>query len=295
MLKKILVPLDGSALAEQALSYAAELSVPTGATLLVMRAAYSHTLPGVDSRERKDGAIREAEAYLATTAAAFTARGYICRTLVPFGHPAECIIEQARLSEVNLIAMTTHGRTGAGRLLLGSVAESVVARSPVPVLVTRAWLPPRRQPFLPEQPLFIVPLDGSAFAETALGPAISLADDMGAGLMLLRAEASDGSLEDALDYLATVRERLHAEYPDLSVLTYACLGHPAEAINNAFGHSTASHVIMATHGRGGIMRSVTGSVAGQVLKEGRAPLVLVRPAAHPGELTQAAVEAASVV
>jgi nucleotide-binding universal stress UspA family protein len=288
MLKNILVPLDGSALAEQSLAYAAELAVPTAATLLLVRAAHSHTLPGVDARERKDAAIGEAEAYLTTTAAALTARGYSCKTLVPYGHPADSIIEEARLAEVDLIAMTTHGRTGPGRWLFGSVAETVVARSTVPVLLTRAWLPPQRLPFLPDQPLFIVPLDGSSFAEAALGPAASLADDLGARLLLVRAEASGGPLDEATDYLAGVQARLRTDYPDLSLLTLVKVAHPADAIADVFGHSTGSLVVMATHGRGGIVRSVTGSVAGQVLKGGRVPLVLVRPAAHPDELTAAA-------
>src|SRR5437867_11180116 len=88
--RRFLFQLDGSALAEQALSYAAELSVPTGATLLLVRPAYSHTLPGVDPRERKEGALGEAEEYLAQTAAALVERGYTCQTVVPYGHPAEC-------------------------------------------------------------------------------------------------------------------------------------------------------------------------------------------------------------
>src|SRR5690242_10793785 len=103
MLKKILVPLDGSPLAEQAISYAAELSVPTGASLLLVRAAYSHTLPGVDPRERKEGAIQEAEEYLSETAAALVERGYPCEVAVPYGHPAESIVEQARLAQVDLV------------------------------------------------------------------------------------------------------------------------------------------------------------------------------------------------
>src|SRR5215471_20441227 len=108
MLKNILVPLDGSALAEQSLAYAADVSVPTAATLLLVRAAYSHALPGMDAREHKDGAIGEANAYLEQTAAALTARGYTCKTLVPYGHPAESIIEESRLGQADLIAMTTH-------------------------------------------------------------------------------------------------------------------------------------------------------------------------------------------
>ncbi|HEX8968922.1 MAG TPA: universal stress protein [Chloroflexota bacterium] len=287
MLNRILVPLDGSALAEQALAYAAELSRPTGATLLLVRAAYAHTLPGVDPRERKAGAIDEAEEYLSATAAALGERGYACETLVPFGHSAECITEEARLHNADLVVMTTHGRSGPGRLVFGSVAESVVARSSVPVLVARAWLPPQRQPFLPAQPLFVVPLDGSPFAEAALGPAISFADDFGAGLVLMRAEAETGPVDEALDYLTGVQAQLARQYPELSVLTDVRTADPAHAIHDGLLQTGASLVVMATHGRGGVVRSVTGSVAGQVLKTGTAPLMLVRPTPFLADVEEA--------
>lgn len=281
MLKKILVPLDGSALAEQALGYAAELSVPTAAKLVLTRVAYSHTLAGVDPRERQQGAIAEAEEYLAQTAAALIARGYACETCVPYGgNAAESIVDEARTTKVDLIVMTTHGRTGPGRVLFGSVAESVVAKATVPVLVTRAWLPPQRLPFLPDQPVFIVPLDGSAFAESAIEPAASLADDLGAALLLMRGVQEHSSESEALDYLQSVEARLANDYPDLTVLTEVRTAHPAHAVEEAFRQNGASLVFMATHGRGGILRSLTGSVAGEVIKDGRAPVVLVRPVAH---------------
>ena len=292
MLRKIVVPLDGSPLAELALTYAAELSVPTGARLLLVRAALSHTLPGVDGRERKAGAIEEAEEYLFRTASALVERGYACETRVPYGHPADGITEEARLNDASLIVMTTHGRTGPGRLLFGSVAEAVVGRTSVPVLLARAWLPPQRQPLFGERPLLLVPLDGSTFAEAALGPAIAFADDIGAGILLLRAEASMGPVDEALDYLSSVQARLAETYPDLTVLTDVRVADPAHAIDQALLQTGASVVVMATHGRGGVVRSVTGSVAGKVLEQGRAPLVLVRPAAHVAEQIQ--VEVVSV-
>jgi nucleotide-binding universal stress UspA family protein len=280
VLKKVLVPLDGSALAEQALGYAADLCIPTGATLVLVRVAYSHTLPGVDPRERKQGAIAEAEQYLARTASALVARGYACETRVPFGHAAECIVEEGRLADADLIVMTTHGRTGPDRIVFGSVAEAVVARATVPVLVTRAWLPPRHKPFLAEQPIFIVPLDGSAFAETAIEPAVGLTDDVGGVLLLTRAIEADTPDTDALEYLEMVEARLAARFPDLTVLTEVRSGHPAEIIDEAYTQNGASLVLMATHGRGGLVRSVLGSVAGEVIHHGRCPVVVVRPVAH---------------
>jgi len=96
MLKTILVPLDDSILAEQALIYAADLSRRAGASLLLVRAAIAHTLPGVDARERKFGAIAEAERYLSRTAARLAARGLACKTMVPFGRAATSIVDTAR-------------------------------------------------------------------------------------------------------------------------------------------------------------------------------------------------------
>jgi nucleotide-binding universal stress UspA family protein len=278
MLRTILIPLDDSVLAEQALIYAADLSRRTGASLLLVRAAISHTLPGVDARERKSGAIAEAELYLTRTAASLTASGLACKTVVPYGHPAASIVETARLTGADLIVMSTHGRTGPGRLVFGSVAQAVVAESPVPVLVARAWLPPHRQPFLPEQPTLVVPLDGSEFAESALSPALALAENLGATLILLRADGEGQPYNESWEYISSVRSRLHTESPMVEVAAEVRTGEPSFAIDAAVAERNASMVVMATHGRGGVLRSVTGSVAGKVLNGGRAPVVLVRPA-----------------
>src|SRR5712692_5507916 len=125
MLNKILVPLDGSGLAERALTYATALATASGAELVLLRAATAHTLPGVDPRERQAGAIQEAESYLEQVANSIRERGFVCETVVPHGHPKECIVDQTRTRHADLIVMTTHGRTGPGRWIFGSVAESV--------------------------------------------------------------------------------------------------------------------------------------------------------------------------
>jgi nucleotide-binding universal stress UspA family protein len=286
MLKTILVPLDGSALAEAALGYAVQLSIPTGGKLLLVRAAHSHTMPGVDPRERKEGAIFEAEEYLTRTAARLIERGYACEAVVPYGQAAECIVEQARMSDTNLIVMSTHGRTGPGHLLFGSVAEGVVSRSSVPVLVTRAWLPAEPDGLLKDKPLLLVPLDGSSFAEAALQPAVELAEDLGAGLLLVSAQPGESPPMAALEYLTSVEARLHKAHPDVGLDVDARYASPTQAIDDAFRESGASLVIMATHGRSGVVRSVMGSVAGKVVKEGHAPVVLIRPPVATEEIAE---------
>src|SRR3954447_18117940 len=114
MLKRILVPLDGSGLAERALTYATAIAETTAAEILLLRVASSHTLPGVDPRERQSGAIDDAQAYLDREVERVTARGFTCQTVVRFGNAAQSIVESARTLQADLIVMTTHGRTGPG-------------------------------------------------------------------------------------------------------------------------------------------------------------------------------------
>ena len=138
-LQKILVPLDGSALAEAALPKAVEMAESSGAKLLLIRAAEAHTLPGVDPTEAQIKVVREAEDYLAQVGDRLAALGLKnVENSVWYGPAAYAIVEAARLNKVDLIAMTTHGRSGLGRLIVGSVAESVLRGTTTPILLIRA-------------------------------------------------------------------------------------------------------------------------------------------------------------
>jgi nucleotide-binding universal stress UspA family protein len=230
MLNKILVPLDGSELAERALTYATALAGATGANLLLVRAAFSHTLAGVDPRERQLGAVAEAEAYLQQLATKLRDRGFVCETVARYGHAPECITESARTRHADLIVMATHGRTGPGRWVLGSVAEAVVAASPIPALVQRAWQPLFGKPLLSDKPRVIVPLDGSAFAETALEAGASLAEDLGAKLILISVQEDPAGLQAARPYLPMVSARLAEKHPQLAIDTDVRVGDVAFGI-----------------------------------------------------------------
>jgi len=108
VVKKLLIPLDGSALAERALAYATALSVPTGARLVLVRAVTAHTLPGVDAREPQVRALAEARNYLSDVAHRLVARGFVVEVATPYGEsPAEWIVEEARLRKCNLIVPAT--------------------------------------------------------------------------------------------------------------------------------------------------------------------------------------------
>ena len=149
MFKTILVSLDGSALAEQALAPAFSIAAKYGAAIVLLRVVPAErSLPGLQYLAvRPNGApadseqalIEEAQDYLAGVPLPMP--GVPVHTRVLVGAPPEIIVETAVEAAADLIVMSTHGRTGLMRLLYGSVAEAVLRGSPVPV-----FLVPNRAP-----------------------------------------------------------------------------------------------------------------------------------------------------
>ncbi len=139
-LDKILIPLDGSKLAEQALTKALEAAQGAGEpTLFLLRAAEASAWLGTDATEEQVRVVGEAQEYLAAVAAYLARQGFHkVKTAVWYGSPASAIVEAARVEKADLIVMTTHGRSGLGRLILGSVAEAVVRGTSTPILLLRA-------------------------------------------------------------------------------------------------------------------------------------------------------------
>jgi nucleotide-binding universal stress UspA family protein len=147
--KTILVPLDGSIVAEAALKPAVKLAREAGATLILLRAAEAHPGPMGDVVEAQVQVMREAEEYLAAARARVTAAGVAnVEVSAWYGPPAEAIVEAARHRHADLIVMSSHGRSGVARLVLGSVAESVLRATAVPILLIRAEGAPLDTPFL---------------------------------------------------------------------------------------------------------------------------------------------------
>jgi nucleotide-binding universal stress UspA family protein len=297
MLRKMLIPLDGSGLAERALEDAAALSASTAATLILLRTVELHTVPGMDDRAAEVEALSDAERYLREHAERLQHRGFTCEVVATYGPAAEWIVAEASLRDVDLIVMSTHGRSGPARWLLGSVAEAVLARTSVPVLLVRAWQPRGREMLLRDEPRVLVPLDGSAFAEAALPIAAGLADDVGAELVLIRVQPRPadvikteaglvlsyvdqqeaGLVSEATDYLNMVAGGLLERWLGVPVSTRAELGDAASSITATAMQLNAALIVMTTHGRTGVSRAVLGSVAGRILEHSTASLVLVRP------------------
>jgi nucleotide-binding universal stress UspA family protein len=143
MYRKILVPLDGSRVAEGVLPHAKALAYSEGAELILLTVAanpamdFAFSDPGL-----AQGAVQEQEerskAYITGIENDLKAAGFKTSTLLRIGSVAEVILGVADELGADVIAMSTHGRTGPARWLLGSIAERVVHNSRVPVLLIRA-------------------------------------------------------------------------------------------------------------------------------------------------------------
>ncbi len=307
MFRTILVPLDGSPLAERALPFAEELARATGGNIVLVRAAWARTVADADWIEAQAEAMDEARSYLERIAGRLAERGIRAQIAVSSGYAAGVIVDETRLRKADVVVMATHGRSGLGRWVYGSVAEAVLARSRVPVLLVRAWHDEHTIEAIPDHPRLLVPLDGSEFAEAALPIAESLAMALRGSLLLLRVvrlpEAPltedgmviayvDQELErlraEAKDYLAQVARRLTVGQG--AVESAVRVGEPSDAIVAASQEFGASLVIMATHGRTGLSRLLLGSIADGVLRRGQVPLLLVRPTPAPVATYEPAVE-----
>lgn len=142
--RRVLVPLDGSPLAEAVLPFVSSLARPLGLEIALLRVIPVITPKVVEGGTRRiildqgERLREEAEVYLRGVAGSLVADGFRVTTTVRTGEAAPEIVAGARECQADLIGMMTHGRTGLGRLFFGSVAEAVLRHAAVPVFVVRA-------------------------------------------------------------------------------------------------------------------------------------------------------------
>lgn len=137
MFKKILVPLDGSKVAEGILPRVEWLAKIHGAEVTLLRVALAHTFPGTDPVQHQLNVVREAEEYLGKVEENLKSVGVNVNSVVRYGHDAQEIVDHARDRGFDLIAMSTHGRTGLTQFVLGSVAGKIIHTATVPILLCR--------------------------------------------------------------------------------------------------------------------------------------------------------------
>lgn len=296
MLNTVLVALDGSKLAEQALPAAAGVASQAGAEVVLVTAIGVGERWGDQSLSRAWEGQEQAAAqhYLDATAARLRDSGVKVRTRSAWGQPVEVIGTLADAEGADLIAMTTHGRSGLVRAVMGSVADRVVHTSRKPVLLLRAREEAGTETFRVAK--ILVPLDGSPLAESVLPFVGNLALRMGAALVLERVIMPATALyageylpsglpvldeleKAARGYLESVADRQRARGLDVTV--EIDVGYPAEAILDGAQRNGAGLIALCTHGRSGPERWVMGSVADDIVRHSQLP-GLVLPARAAG-------------
>jgi nucleotide-binding universal stress UspA family protein len=301
MATRILVPLDGSSLAEQALPCAVTLARGLEVELVLLGAVGipPDILEMLDESTLKLNEIMiqleaEANSYLGTLVEQLKEAGLSARSVVRRGPAAETILDYAKLTDITQIVMATHGYSGIKRWTHGSVAERVLQTARAPLLLVRAseqnqaadW----RQPLQCRR--ILVPLDGSPVAERILPGVVSVAQAMSGELILFQVPiahvdgwmtgewylpiqgALDTAEQDAQAYLSTVAGRLKEQ--GLDVATATAIGSVADCIIEYAEVNHVDLIAMCTHGRTGLARWALGSVADRVLRAGSKPILLVR-------------------
>ena len=298
MYSKILVPLDGSATAEAALPYVEALAVgfKTPVELLSVidvgaMTAYltADKVPQLDSvvAKEEENSRSYLESVIKNYSASFAAACDVVR-----GDPAEEILQSASKDRDPLIAMATHGHSGAKRWLLGSVAEKVLRNSSCPLFLVRASEAQTEARRIINS--IVVPLDGSALAEQILPTVSQWAQALDLEVALIRAVEFPaltyyGSEEDfaayenfqedekreAAAYLKTKAQALIAGGVR-TVSTSVLGGSAAAAIISYTREAPRALIAMSTHGRSGVRRWMLGSIAEKVVRHGEDPVLIVR-------------------
>jgi len=302
MYRSLLVPLDGSSFAEQAVPLALEICVRSGAALHLvlvhdsLAAVPHYGEPALLDPSMDSAARRQEEEYLEAVARPLAGRGVVVMTKVIDGMVAHSLAEYARTARIELVIFTTHGRGVFSRFWIGSVADRLVRQLDVPMLILRPHAP-RGTPSASLLRRIVVPLDGSALAEAVLEPAVQFGELLGAEYILYRAvvalrpaplpypavmlipeptEVTSILEQQASRYLddvaGTLRARgLHVETV-VEVTTDAVSGIATWAERHG-----ADLIALATHGYGGAARFLLGSVADKLLRSASVPLMLWRP------------------
>lgn len=307
MNRPILVPLDGSALAEQALPLAEALAEASDSPILILSASYVASVPGLDVSDEQVRMIADAESYLDRVASRLKKRGIAVETCAPYGAARQVIVREARAHRAWLIVMATHGRGGLGRALYGSVADGVVRRAPAPILLVRAWHAGDSKARLLGSAPIIAPLDGSIHAEAALPLARSLAVALRARVLLVRAippldaaRTPDGvavshpteERTEAGQLARAYLERIAALFAGagIGVESIVRFGEPSDVVVAVAEESGAGLTVLTTHGRTGLDRLLLGSVAERIVRRGATPILLVRPG-QGGQMLESAAKA----
>jgi nucleotide-binding universal stress UspA family protein len=296
MITKLVVALDGSKLAEQVLPYVTQIGSMTGAKVVLMTSITPVTL-WEPSRlvAPLNGEEDAATDYLEGQRLLLARRGIDASIHVDLGRPASRIVKFAADQGADLIAMTTHGRSGIARLWLGSIATGVLHQSHLPLLLVRSTEEPGAETGIPIRRIY-VPDDGSELAASARPFISDFAKATGASIVLHRvvesfspvilpSEQAAGGYDRLLEAVkgATVdtlaEEAGSFERAGVETQVMVTKGHVPDELLRAANEVDASLIAMSTHGRSAADRIVLPSAADAVVRRSELPCLLFRPPA----------------
>lgn len=306
MFQSLLVPLDGSKFAEEAIPLALSIANRTGASLELLRARefYGSGDPHVGWAPydpAADAKLKEqAQGYLDAIVKRLqmTASVPVTSALVN-GFAEDAIMGRVQSKPADLIVMTTHGLGPLSRFWLGSVADELVRHGPVPIVLVRPQEARHDQSATPILKRILIPLDGSELAERVLEPVIALGCLMDTEYTLIRVVepcrwSERGPLVaeligmehpeveqrkgEAQTYLDNVAERLRTK--GMRIETRVVVGESAAAaVLDAANDQNIDLIAVATHGHGGLKRLLLGSVADKIVRGALTPVLVYRPTA----------------
>lgn len=298
MFVRILVPLDGSRLAERALQPALQLAKSGVGELILLRAPEAKTMFEPSEfglfnydllwpQQVLERSTTEARQYLESVCSSIREPDIRLWTLMIEGDPASIIVDTAAREQVDLIVMSTHGYSGIARWVMGSVTERVLRAAKRPVLIVRSNEPIRS---------IMITLDGSGLSEKALDPGIEMAARLECPVTLFRSVSEpsvDQAIVQQLDKLERgMGERVQREpfrlaerylvriakkhrRAGLDLKTVVATGPAASEILDFASQSSVDLIVMSTHGRSGLNRWVHGSVTEKVLRAGCCSMLIV--------------------
>lgn len=279
MFDTILVPLDGSKLAERALLYAPTLARGAKAQLLLLR-VQDHQRPFSNGKESARSYLEAARGQLGKdlTVSCYVLSGSAGQVILDTAHLRVAAtsgfdVHDMPYKRSDMILMATHGRTGFGRWIYGSVAEKVLSEADMPVMLVPPFSVGMGDG---RQAQILVGLDGSAMAEEALQPASELATALNARLLVLRVVDAEAAVTEARAYLERALDHL-PESVRARTDRLVEVGSLSHEVGRLVGSRNLDLVVLTTHGHSGRAEVLMGSAARSILQVSGIPVMLVRP------------------
>jgi nucleotide-binding universal stress UspA family protein len=309
MIRKILVPLDGSRTAEAVLSLVTHVAKAENAEVELITVITPVAIwDAAASMIKWDAEEKAARDYIRAKTIELREAGLTAHSTVAFGQAAYAIYDAAKTRNVDFIAMTTHGRSGVTRFVLGSVADKLL-HTAAPLLVVRPSGVDGEELSPAGIRKILVPLDGSELSLSAIPYAEDMAKTFDASIVFCSVVSTDWIAYSGMetptlyqDVLNDMKDQARENIEEIAgqsrnrgfyVECFVGVGGPADEIQRIAGLQGVNLIVMSTHGRSGPTRWVMGSTADTLVRRTHLPCLLVRPQHAKHEIEQPAAELAA--